>query len=233
MNLVENQQKAEQLQLVRTIRLTFPVDSFTPADIPRLRAFLARQFPDYHEFHNHTGNGGFRWVYPEIQFKFIKGVPCIVGYGPAIDILAGAFMKIQRIEINHKIIEVPERSIEFNQYELGMSPKFIRYRFSSPWMALNEENYRKYNRLDPIEQESMLNRILWGNIRTLAHAFDYWIEDQDALRVSGHFKMKTQKFKGTVMSTFMGEFIANFFLPDDLGLGKQVARGYGAIRKAD
>ena len=35
------------------------------------------------------------------------------------------------------------------------------------------------------------------------------------------------------MLTFRGEFSTNFQIPDYLGLGKQVARGYGMVKKKD
>jgi hypothetical protein len=38
-------------------------------------------------------------------------------------------------------------------------------------------------------------------------------------------------FKNIPMVCFTGEFTMNFLLPDYLGIGKQVARGFGTVRR--
>ena len=96
--------------MVRIIKVEFTPLSFRPSDIPRLRAFLARQFPQHSELHNHLKDGGFRFVYPDIQFKFVDHRPMIVGYSRGLDILKEVFQKVSYFELNHRKIEVPEKS---------------------------------------------------------------------------------------------------------------------------
>ena len=219
------------MKTVQILKVGFQPEAFRASDIPRLRGFISRIFPEYSEIHNHTENGGFRLVYPELQFKFVNKEPLIVAHGSGFRILLEIFNKIGYLEINHRRIEIVEKSIQAREEMLGLDDKFSRYRFVTPWMALNQSNFEEYKKLDPIEKEQKLNRILWGNLRALAHAFDYWIEDQDAMKVSGHFKMKAVQFKGRSFSAFTGEFTTNFQIPELLGLGKQVARGFGTVEK--
>jgi len=221
------------MQKLKTILVTLNPDTFTAKDIPRLRAYLSNRFPQYDNIHNHAKNGGFKYIYPELQFKFIGRQAVIFGFNSGFKILTEVFNKISFLELNHRRIEIPEKSIQVTEEKVGMSNDFIRYRFATPWMALNQNNFDEYKRLDPIEKEQKLNRILWGNLRTLAHAFNYWIEDQEKLKVSGHFEMKEGQFKGNTMLTFSGEFITNFHIPHYSGIGKQVARGYGAVKKIE
>jgi hypothetical protein len=219
------------LPKVKLIKVTFSPQSFKPSDIPRLRAFLARQFPQYSELHNHLVNGGFRMVYPDIQFKFIEDRPMIVGYGKGLQILAEVFQKVNYFELNHRRVDVPEKSIQIVETMIEESEKVYNYSFLTPWMALNQNNYFVYQYLNMVEREIKLNRILWGNLRALAHAFGYWIPDPDKVKVTGRFRRKTGHFKGKTMLTFSGEFSTNFQIPDYFGLGKQVARGYGTVKK--
>ena len=204
---------------------------FSPADIPKLRGFLAKHFPQYKEIHNHLANGGFRFVYPEVQFKMINRKPTLVGFDTGFRILTDIFTRIGYIEISRRKIYLYEKSIQVSEEFIGEHADFIRYRFETPWMALNQRNYSDFVKANLYEKEQRLNRILWGNLRTLAHAFDYWIKDQEALKVNGHFKMGENLFKGNTMLTFSGEFVTNFLIPDYLGLGKQVARGFGTVKK--
>jgi len=206
-------------------------DEFSAADIPRLRGFLAGYFPQYKEIHNHLANGGFRLVYPELQFKFIEGKPCIVGFASGFKIITEIFNHLGFIEISHRKIYLHEKSVQIKEEFIGESKEYLSYRFETPWMALNQKNYKTFIESNLYDREQKLNRILWGNLRALAHAFNYWIEDQDTLKVNGHFKMHKSNFKGNTMLTFKGEFITNFFIPDFLGLGKQVARGFGTVKK--
>ena len=217
------------MKTIRILQVSLQADSLRASDIPRLRGFISRVFPHYSEIHNHTQNGGFRFVYPELQFKFHENKPLIIAHSSGYKILLEIFQKVGYIEINHKRIEIPEKSIQLREEKLGVNGKYERYRFSTPWMALNQENFVEYKNLDPVDKEQKLNRILWGNLRTLAHAFDYWIEDQESMKVSGHFKLKPVKFKGRSFAAFTGEFTTNFQIPELLGLGKQVARGYGSV----
>ncbi len=170
-------------------------------------------------------------VYPDIQFKFIEDRPMIVGYGKGLQILAEVFQKVNYFELNHRRVDVPEKSIQIVETMIEESEKVYNYSFLTPWMALNQNNYFVYQYLNMVEREIKLNRILWGNLRALAHAFGYWIPDPDKVKVTGRFRRKTGHFKGKTMLTFSGEFSTNFQIPDYFGLGKQVARGYGTVKK--
>ena len=150
----------------------------------------------------------------------------IVGYGKGLQILAEVFQKVSYFELNHRRVDVPEKSIQIVETMIEESEKVYNYSFLTPWMALNQNNYQEFQQLDFVEREMKLNRILWGHLRALAHAFDYWIPDPDKVKVTGRFSVKTGRFKGNTMLTFGGAFSANFHIPDYFGLGKQVARGY-------
>ncbi len=216
---------------IEIIRITFLSGQFHPADIPRIRAYFSRVFPDFTLLHNHEPSGGFRYVYPEVQFKFIASQLMIIGYGKGFRVLSQIFNRINTVEINHREIAIPEKSIQIYKDYIGIHDTFNRFRFITPWMALNQKNYREFMRLNSYERELKLNRILWGNFKTVAHAFDYWIPDPDKIKVNGHFEMRESRFKGNTMLTFRGDFVTNFCIPEYLGLGKQVARGYGTVQK--
>jgi hypothetical protein len=219
------------LPKVKIAKVTLLPQHFKASDIPKLRGYLARMMPQYQEIHNHTSDGKFRFVYPEMQFKYIDKIPVIIGYGRGIEILVKVFTEIGYLELNHCRIELPEKSIEIYEAELGECDKKQSYTFLTPWMALNQKNYEIIKHLTQSERDNKINRILWGNIRALAHGFDYWIPEPDKIHVKGNFNMNKTTFKGNTMVTFTGDFKTNFQIPKFLGLGKQVARGYGAVVK--
>jgi len=108
------------LPQIRMIKVSFMPQSFRPSDIPRLRAFLARQFPQHSELHNHLQNGGFRMVYPDIQFKFINDRPMIVGYGKGRQILAEVFHKVNYFELSHRQVGIPGKSIQMVEHNVSL-----------------------------------------------------------------------------------------------------------------
>lgn len=214
---------------VHLVRLQYPKGFFTKDDIPRIRAYLSRQFPEYIPIHNHMPKGSYRYVYPEIQFKFLDEALNIVGHGIGGTILTEIFQKVDQVRIGRKLRELPEKEIQVYQSRVGIAPEVYAYRFVTPWMALNQENYEKIRDLPMRKWRPFLERILWGNLRALAHGFDLWLEHPEEIRVHGKFFSGHTVFKDNNIMTFTGSFKTNFYIPPGLGIGKQVARGYGAV----
>ena len=138
-------------------------------------------------------------------------------------------MEINELEINGKTLVSNEREVVLREEDFGLCGQYHRYRFISPWMALNQENYREYQELDTYQRSQRLKSILKNNLKTLSKGFDYWIPEIDKLNVDGWFKPKSVNFHNQVMHCFTGEFTTNFIIPDYLGLGKQSARGFGVV----
>ncbi len=44
------------------MKVQFFPEHFVAGDIPKFRGFLAKKFPKFQELHNHTVDGGFRFV---------------------------------------------------------------------------------------------------------------------------------------------------------------------------
>ena len=97
---------------VKIAKVALSPYQFKSVDIPKLRGYLARMLPQYNEIHNHTPDGKFRFVYPELQFKYIDDGPVIIGYSRGIEVLVKVFTEIGCLDLNHRRIEIPEKSIE-------------------------------------------------------------------------------------------------------------------------
>ena len=63
----------------------------------------------------------------------------------------------------------------------------------------------------------------------IAKTFQYFVESK--IIVKTDLKETSIKFKGKGMIGFFGTFQVNFKLPDYIGLGKSVSRGFGTIEK--
>ena len=216
---------------IKVLEIIFLSTHLRKADIPKFRGFLANKYPNYNLIHNHLENGKLRYSYPQIQFKTINGHPAIIGIKEGIAVLKQVFMESNNIKIGNKEETIYEKSISLKEEEFGIADKYIDYQFLSPWMALNQENYEKYKVMNRFEQMQFLKHILRENLKTISKGFDYTIPDIEEVKVDGNFIKKEVNFKNLKMICFTGSFLTNFYLPDFLGIGKQVARGFGMVRK--
>lgn len=218
---------------IEILTLVFNTVNFIASDLPKLRGFFATHFPENTEFHNHLPDGSFSYKYPVIQYRIICGHPALIGVKEGIELIKGLFFKLDELIINERKYQLPEKEIMLKEQELGESEEYINYRFSSPWMALNQDNYILYREKNKIEQQQFLKLLLRENLKTLCKGFDYWIADIEQVKVEGYFKEKPVNFKNRKMLCFAGEFTINFQIPQYLGLGKQSARGFGVVEKTN
>lgn len=203
--------------------------SLTPSEIPKLRGFFARKFPEDHLFHNHLPGGAQSYAFPRIQYRLIDSLPALLGVLEGIDLLKKVFFEIDEIRIGGESIKINERQISLVESDFGQTQELHHYWFTSPWMALNQENDRKYFKLSQISRHEMLLNILKGNLVSLSKGLGYTIPDRDQIQAKGNFREITVLFHNIPMHCFYGEFSISFKIPDLFGLGKQSARGFGVV----
>lgn len=118
------------------------------------------------------------------------------------------------------------------QEETGFSQNLEEYNFQTLWMALNQQNYQKYHRLeDENKKQNMLNSILVGHILSFFRNMNIELDSNERLMAKVNVQEKTTNFKSQKMIALSGKFIVNALLPDGIGLGKAVSRGFGTIKK--
>jgi len=216
---------------IPVLKIVFLSNHLLKSDIPKFRGYLANEYSNYNLIHNHLENGKVRYAYPEIQFKVLDNHPAIIGFGEGINILQKIFFDINNINIGNKPQTVFEKSISFAEDKFSITDDLIRYKFISEWLALNESNYKKYFKTGLEEKRRIiLEKILTGNILSMAKSLNYNVTDTIYAEIKKIREVNTT-LKGIPMVGFLGEFAVNFNLPDFLGLGKSVSRGFGTIKR--
>ena len=95
---------------------------------------------------------------------------------------------------------------------------------------MNRENYEKYREIkDWKEKKGFLNGILVGNILSMCKSLDYVVTSK--LYVHSRLDDEQVEYKGVPLIGFTGEFRVNFVIPDYMGLGKSVSRGFGTVKR--
>jgi len=204
-----------------------------PSQIHKFRGFIGNFFKNHDLIHNHdlkTGKPIYR--YPLIQFKLIDDMPAIIAITDrAVKIFAEIFMKLDKIVIEDSVIPVFEKDLKVEEVEFGYSDEIFMYEFVSPWIGLNQKNFIKYNDAGREEKNEMLKRVITGNILSMAKHLDCWLSQDQKIKIDIKLKETKVNLKGKSMTGFNGTFKANFCLPDYLGIGKSVSRGFGSVRR--
>jgi hypothetical protein len=215
------------MQITQTI-IHFPDIQLQTRDAHKLRGYFGNLFKEHSPLlHNHYEDGSSRYAYPLVQYKVIDKIPVLVGFQEGADLLISLFLQIREIDIEGQLYPVLAKNIQQKQYELIVNKQLYNYSFKTLWMALNQENFKKYQELDEPERTTFLNRQLQNNILSFYKGLSFFTEER--IMVITRLEEKQTLFKNHSMLAFSGEFTSNAYLPEWTGIGKAVSRGFGTI----
>lgn len=219
-----------KIELTHTV-INFPDVSANASAGDKLRGYISSLVNNEseHLFHNHNTDGKLIYRYPRIQYKVIKNVPYIVGIMEGSDQLVKLFLNIKELNIDGNIIPVNSKTISRNIVTASVNQGLFKYRFETMWMGLNQKNYKEYIGLYIEHKQTFLEKCLTNNILSFYKAVGLFVTEK--ILVTGSFKPHNTNFKDNKMIVFSGSFTTNVQLPDYIGLGKSVSRGYGTIKR--
>ena len=220
-------------QNLQICRIKFPEIKLQTRDAHKLRGYFGNLFKQHSPIlHNHYEDGRIRYKYPTIQYKVLQNTPTLIGINEGATLLPKLFLKINELDINGKKYDITSKNIAVQNEQAGYSEQLHEYTFTTLWMALNQANYPRYLALETTkEKEAMLNAVLVGHILSFFRNMDIELSASERLMVKTNLQEKSTKFKENKMMAFTGSFIVNAELPEEIGLGKAVSRGFGSIRK--
>ncbi len=224
-------QQEQSIQIARLrLRLERPLRS---GEAPALRGFFGRKFEDEVLMHNHGPNDELIYQYPKIQFKIVDSIAYLLGINEGADLLETLWLAIDQTKIGEQELKVLDAQFDWENQNIEVVTAMIEYQFVNPWLALNQKNFQEYS-----ENESRsyridkLNRTLIGNILSFCKSMGIFLQDRIEADCSKLTSFNTT-LKGQSMIGFVGTFQTSIILPDLLGLGKSVSRGFGTLlRKA-
>lgn len=212
--------------------ITLPEITLATRDAHKLRGYFGELFREHSPLlHNHYADGTFRQGYPLVQYKVLGGTPTLVGLGGGAALLVELFLRIRELNLEGRRYPVLAKHICHEQAAVGVDAGALHtYQFETLWLPLNQDNHREYQELSPGERQRQLSRILGNNIL----AFLKRAGADTTARVLLQLRLTEPtitKFKNQPMLGFGGEFVTNAVLPDGVGLGKSVARGFGTVSR--
>ena len=213
---------------IKVMRVSYPDIRVPQWQGRRLRGFFGAEQEAGSLLHNHGADGPV-YRYPLVQYKVLGGVPTVLAAEEGIPLAYPLVMEREHITLGEQTFERGELRFDLRKETLGDCEEARAYRFLSPWFALNQENHRVWQESAPEERNTLLERILVGNILSFAKGFGLTVENR--LRVSAELESNRSRFKDGQIVSFRGGFTVNYKLPDLFGLGKSVSRGFGAVRR--
>ncbi|HEY5122460.1 MAG TPA: CRISPR-associated endonuclease Cas6 [Ignavibacteria bacterium] len=219
---------------ILTSIVRFPEISLLTRDAHKLRGYFGNLFKEHSELlHNHFKDGSLVFKYPLVQYKVIENIPVLIGLNEGAELLTSLFLNIKELKIEEKLYPINYKNIGNKKCDIGAVDYLIKYEFKTLWMGLNQDNYIKYLKLKLNYDFDLINdlfvNILKGNILSFFKSVHY--HEEKKIMLLSNLKEKKTKFKGNDMLAFEGGFTANVLLPEFIGLGKSVSRGFGAIIK--
>lgn len=200
-------------------------------DAPQLRGFFGSKFAGQVLLHHHRPDGSLLYEYPRVQFKVLHRMGLVVGVAEGSELLSRLWLEIGHATLGHSTYPVLEATIRRRTEQFGETDRAVRYRFLTPWLALNQENERCYRAArHRYERTALVERILVGHCLSFAKSFDHMVKSKLQANCGGLTSVRTT-LKGVPMRGFVGSFTVNFFLPDYLGIGKSVSRGFGTVQR--
>lgn len=224
------------MKTITAVTIKFPDIQLSTRDGHKLRGYFGNLFKENSPIlHNHLASGDLRYKYPLVQYKVISKIPYLVGLEDGAELLIELFLRIKEIKIatndsrNVKEFPVLSKNIESRQWDLGIAEDLQEYKFQTLWMALNQKNYLEYKNSSPEHQKEKLKRIGISNILAFYKSFDLILKPEERILMNLKVKEKSTRFKDNDMLAFAGTFTTNALIPDWIGLGKAVSRGFGTV----
>ena len=200
-------------------------------EIPAFRGAIIEKVgqEDSMLFHNHLGDG-FRYSYPLIQYKRIRGNAAIFCVKEGVEEIGKFFSQCDfQVAIGERIEKLHVADINAEQTIVQVWDDMFTY-YLNNWIPLQEDNYQKYIKLEGIaEKTQFLERILIGNILSFCKGVDITIDKEIICKIVQIDAPRVVKFKDIFKLNFEVVFKSNVSLPNYMGLGKGASVGHGMV----
>ena len=176
-------------------------------------------------------NGSYRkkYLYPRVQVKILNEKIYFLGIAEgvsAVKSLVDNFKALDFGNITFKIKDIiTDESGLFEQTD-----EINRYKFITPWVALNRTNIKKFSKIPSSQKRKFLCELLARNLIFLTNEFKINLDKKILTDIELDDKLLAG-FKENRDLGFEGGFLTNFILPDFIGLGNGITRGFGSIKR--
>ncbi|MFC1746879.1 CRISPR-associated endonuclease Cas6 [Candidatus Neomarinimicrobiota bacterium] len=195
----------------------------------QLKGAIIRQFPDHPIIPFINGQYRVSVRYPRIQVKVLRNQLCLFGLGEGYDNVMAFQEQLESFDVEDQHFTVKEREILESTLDYHEpSDEFIRYKFITPWVALDRKSLARFKSLLPRERINFLNRLLVQNLLFIVRDLQFDVSFNVSCRVRLQ-SLSPRVVEEQGSGSFKGYFTSNMEIPDYLGLGNGITKGLGTI----
>jgi|TARA_B100000287_G_scaffold256197_1_gene240799 hypothetical protein len=169
-----------------------------------------------------------KYLYPRVQVKILNEQIYIIGIKEGVEPIISIIDNVKSFNFGNITINIDSYEIEENIDQFKVAEKLFRYKFITPWVALNKSTSGEYRFLSNQEKPLYLNKLLGQNLLFIAKEVGEEIKTKIYTKVITDANVP-EKIDDNGWSSFTGEFKTNFILPSYIGLGNGITRGYGTL----
>jgi len=217
----------KEFQTIKSIVARLSTDKPVRKTPYQVKGVIIHDFPDETIVPLIDGTYREKFLYPRVQVKILNEQIYLVGIKEGVGPIQSIVKTIKVMNFGNITFEVEGFEVE-EENRFMPSIRMIRYKFLTPWVALNETNLMKYKYMYGDERLKLLTRLLSQNIVFLAKEMGL------ELQTKIYSKLKLESLHPRLvddgqMGSFQGEFRSNFVLPNFLGIGNGITKGYGVL----
>lgn len=192
------------------------------------RSFLNKELAEYSGLQRNDSTG-FIHRYPVLQCKQIKGNLLVIGISQGAGCLCQLARDQTMLGAGENTCRITARDPAIRSELFAVRDTTITYEFLTPWLALNQQHAKKFYELKgKPDRDAFMLKLLTAQLNTLAKSLDYEIPVPITCEAKVRFLRERIDRENVIV--FLGKFHTNLRIPDYLGIGQLVSRGYGTIR---
>lgn len=215
---------------IARIDISFLEEIKGPPAAHLLRGSIAGHFPDEPLLHQHSDNE-FLYRYPLIHYRWSKDKGVLIGFHEGGRLLANLPLLDKELRLGKVKTNVSGVEICFSMENISFSDRLIRYHFVSPWLPLNQQNYKAYMEMSRAEQVFERDRLAVANLLMALRG----LKVEATERIYAAFQLRrviSCQYKEQKLIGFLGTLLTNLDLPDDIAIGKAVSHGFGWLKRS-
>ena len=184
----------------------------------QVKGVFMKQFPDEKIVPFLDGRLRSKYLYPRVQVKIINEQIYILGINEGVQSVISLLKNLKSFSFGDLLVNVDDAEVEENKDSVLLTDNLLRYKFITPWVALNAGGGSKYKRLEDNEKPLFLNKLLGQNLLFLSKELGLNISTKIFTKVEVE-SLEPEKVDENGWQSFKGEFKTNFILPSFIGFG--------------
>ena len=213
---------------MKTIVVRLVTDKPVKKTAYQVKGVFMKQYPNSPAIPMLDGRYRDKFLYPRIQVKILNEQIYLVGIKDGADPVLEMIKELELLNFGNITFNILEKDVEESVDQFKHVDQLLTYRFVSPWVALSKNTQNRYKLLKNKDRIAFLNRLLGQNIVFLAREMGVELNEKvyTKLRLDS---LSPKPVYENGWGSFSGEFQTNFVLPNYIGVGNGITRGYGAI----